>query len=137
MAQSSRQRTKLHKRIGKAVQQRTNAIVLANLKSVQSSDKPVPFGPVSNRGGCSRERLKGGSYGVGFQGPRGYGSPKGLVGRMEGDGGKLAPSIYHRVTGSASKRFALDGDRTDAMTHETVKKRKGKGRWKTLNLNDK
>lgn len=162
MPMSSRKRGKLNKRIGKAIQQRTRAIVTANEKAMTKDDlSSVPFGPKASRGGSGRDRLKLGSYGVGFQGPRGFGSPTDKVGKAEADGGKLAsitkvtPSRERpRPTDSrhpgghlaGSKRFAGDTawageamgyDYSAPVPYEPVKRRKGKGRWKTLDLNDK
>lgn len=135
MAQSQRERRKLHKRIGKAIQQRTQAIVTANEVAMAkeptdlASKTAKALGPKTARGGTGRDRLKAGTYGVGFLGPRGFVTPKNLVGKAENDGGKLA-SIMPRPTGPTSQRFALDGDRSTSLVNETVKVRKGKGRWK-------
>ena len=146
MSQSQRERNKLHKRIGKAVAARTAAIVTANEREAVAAPKPVPFGPQANRGGCSRDRLKAGSYGVGFQGPRGFGTPTGKVGKQEANGERMA-SITPRPSQAptptmhlaSSKRFAGDSswagetlgyDYSTPAPSETVQKRKGKGRWK-------
>lgn len=67
------------------------------------------LGPKANRGGSSRDRLKGGSYGVGFQGPRGFASPKGLVTKREQERGQLAPLPVQPTFGAnGSKRHAED-----------------------------
>lgn len=96
---------------------------------------------------ASRERLKGGSYGVGFQGPRGFASPTYKVGKQEADGGKLAPGRHLAITGPASSRFATDGYRIDKAEGEgsvqrlskPFKKAGKKGlerQWMTVDLNE-
>lgn len=162
MTQSSRERNRLHKRIGRAIQQRTAAIVTANEREVTRKPEPDTLavkmaratGPKASRGGSSRERLKAGSYGVGFQGPRGFGTPTGKVGKREADGGKLAPITPKPLDGFAlgghksdSQRFAgdvawgrdvLGYDYRTSVPYETTLRRQGKKkRWKVLDLNDK
>lgn len=162
MAQSQRERRKLHKRIGKAIQQRTQAIVTANEVAMAkeptdlASKTAKALGPKASRGGTGRDRLKAGTYGVGFLGPRGFVTPKNLVGKAEADGGRLAsitkgptpsrerprPSQAPTLTThkAGSQRFALDASwagetlgydyNPPRLENERVKVRKGKGRWK-------
>lgn len=101
-------------------------------------------GPRDSRGGSSRERLKLGSYGVGFRGPRGFNSPRDLVSKREREPGLLAPldvnAPQHGVNGS--KRHAGDvryGAETFGYDYavespsDTVMVKRGKpGRWKKV-----
>lgn len=80
---------------------------------------------------ASRDTLKLGSYGNGFRGPRGFASPKYLVGKQEADGAALAPRDDLRVTGEASKRFARDGHADDngaAMRSQRIERKEAKAR---------
>ena len=111
-------------------------------------------GPQVSRGGSSVERMKGGSYGVGFQGPRGYGTPTGKVSKQEGNGEHLSPvpqrpcKAHFTSQAAASRRFAGDilwAAETLGYDYGTVtpsepvlvKKGTGKGkRWRRLDLNE-
>lgn len=98
------------------LQAKRNALVQANLSSTQQEPNDLAakltkaLGPKASRGGSSRDRLKAGSYGVGFQGPRGFNSPKGLVSKREQTPGLLAPLDANAPTFGAngSKRHAGD-----------------------------
>ena len=165
MSQSSRQRGKLIRRLSKEAK-RLNRIEASQQVAANLSLKPIApdfaaklaksQGPArydAKPASTSRERLKGGSYGVGFQGPRGYGTPTGLVSKQEGNGEKLAggaPKATQApfpVSGlkPASKRFAGDTqvgaadfgyDYATTVPRDRVKRRKGKGKWRTVDLND-
>jgi hypothetical protein len=150
MTQSSRQRGKLVRKLIKSALE-TNRIehskaVAANLS--QPAPKPDFAAKLAKSQGparfdakpasTSRERLKGGSYGVGFQGPRGYGTPTGIVSKQEGNGERLAPNAVRPAPAKGKQRFALDGERLDTVARETVqRKRAGEKRWKVIDLNDK
>lgn len=106
------------KRPGKIerLQAKRNALVQANLSSTKLEPNDLAakltkaLGPKSDRGGSSRERLKAGSYGAGFQGPRGFNSPKDHVTKREQAPGRLAPRDANAPTFGAngSKRHAGD-----------------------------
>lgn len=128
------------KRPGKIerLQAKRNALVQANLSSAKQEPNDLAakltkaLGPKSDRGGSSRERLKGGSYGVGFQGPRGFNSPKDYVTKREQAPGRLAPRDANAPTFGAngSKRFREDDYRTEKPSDTVQTKRKG--RWRNV-----
>lgn len=121
------------------LQAKRNAIVQANLSSVTAEPNDLAaktvkaLGPKASRGGSSRDRLKAGSYGVGFQGPRGFNSPRDLVTKREQEPGLLAPLDVNRPAFGAngSKRFREDDYRTDKPS-DTIQTKRGKGRWRTV-----
>lgn len=146
MPQSSRQRGKLVRKLIKfaleANRTEHSATVAANLSS-----KPKPLtqaerlaravGPArydAKPASTSRERLKGGSYGVGFQGPRGYGTPKGLVGKEEGNGQKLVSQAARPTPQAGKQRFAGDGlTKPDVAVSGTIQRKAlSEKRWKTV-----
>lgn len=102
------------------------------------------LGPKADRGGSSRERLKAGSYGVGFQGPRGFNTPKDYVTKREQAPGLLAPIDANRPTFGAngSKRFAGDTAwgakvpgydyRTETPSESVMRKLPGQKGWKKV-----
>lgn len=113
-------------RPGKAerLQAKRQALLTANLSSI-AADKlntpndlaskmskavgPSRFDKALRQSGTGRDRLKLGSYGVGFQGPRGFASPKGLVSRAEQTPGMMAPKSAGPTFGAnASQRHAGD-----------------------------
>lgn len=136
--------------VAKAVRIVRTAKVTAN-QAMLDAEKAKPsdyaakvaaaIGPGSKRhegrlsGSCDKARLKLGSYGVGFQGPRGFASPTGKVSRSEADGQAMAPRQALAITAQASKRFAQD-DYETPKPERGIKRRKGKGQWVRRDLNE-
>ena len=128
------------KRPGKIerLQAKRNALVQANLSSTKLEPNDLAakltkaLGPKASRGGSSRDRLKAGSYGVGFRGPRGFNSPRDHVTKREQTPGLLAPRDANAPTFGAngSKRFREDDYRTDKPSDTIQAKRKG--RWRNV-----
>jgi len=128
------------KRPGKIerLQAKRNALIQANLSSATTEPNDLAaktvkaLGPKASRGGSSRDRLKAGSYGVGFQGPRGFNSPKDYVTKREQTPGLLAPLDANRPAFGAngSKRFREDDYTTERPSDSVQIKRGPKGRWR-------
>ena len=104
---------------------------------------PAKFDKALRQSGTGRDRLKLGSYGVGFQGPRGFNSPKGNVSKQEQQPGLMAPKPTGPTFGAnASKRHAGDVrfgaeafgyDYATPSPSDTVMRKVGrKGRWKKV-----
>lgn len=134
-------------------QRKVQALLRAN-QSIIDAERSKPndlaaktvkaLGPKADRGGSSRERLKAGSYGVGFQGPRGFNTPKDYVTKREQAPGLLAPIDANRPTFGAngSQRFAGDvawgakvpgyDYRTEAPSESVMRKLPGQKGWKKV-----
>lgn len=139
------------------IKQKRDAVIKANAKLEPPKPKthaeqlaerlgPSRFDSKLRQAGSSKDRLKLGSYGVGFQGPRGFVTPADKVSKRETDGTKLVSNLSPRPTfgANASKRRATDAKwaadtlgydyTTPPDTDERVMT-KAKGRWRKRDLN--
>lgn len=119
------------------------SIITANQEAVAASKaEPAPkskgVGPAGYRSASSdhKRSLKGLNSGVGFNGPRGFGTPVYAVHKAENTPGAIGPykgpDPSKPAYGNNSKRFALDDHPGDAKPSDTVMTRRGKNRWRKL-----
>lgn len=84
---------------------------------------------------AQRDRLKGGTTTQGFQGPRGFATPKGTVSKAENTPGRLVGRDASKpLPGNASKPFALDADWAGETLGYDYRIPKGEGEGSVMRL---